>query len=222
MLKLDAMPQVLANATSNQRRPTDCCGRQNCALACRQKRGLGALTRGARRNRAISLIETMFAAGILAISFLGLYAVSARASNLVRKSEAASDAQRNCLARIDQIRSYGWAKVSKPDQIAAILSQPTGGVTFQKEIISVYEMSVPQTLPLPSPTPAPTPAPSAAALFTVTKTGSGAPVISPAGFDPTVSLAKAQLNFRVLTEWNRSGRTEQREISTMISKSGSR
>ena len=84
-----------------------------------------------RASRGATILESIVAAGILVVVFCGLYALSGRASNLVRKSEIASDAQRNCLARIDQLRSYGWAKVTKPDQIVAMLSKPTSGVAFQ-------------------------------------------------------------------------------------------
>ncbi len=164
----------------------------------------------------------MVAAGILGIVFSGLYAMSGQASNLVRRSEIASDAERNCLGRMDQLRSYGWAKVTKPDQLVTMLSKPTGSVAFEKEVISVYDVAVPATSPLPSPTPAPTPAPSATPLFTVTKTGTGAPVISPSGFDSATTLAKRQLNFRVLTAWDRFGRSQQRELSTVLAKSATR
>jgi hypothetical protein len=187
-----------------------------------QHHALKALAANRARKHGTTLLETVFSVAVLALVFVGLYGMSGRASNLVRTSEAASDAQRNCLGRIDQLRSYGWAKVTRPDQLVSILSKPTGSVVFQKEIISVYEASIPQTSPLPSPAPAATPAPSSAPLFTVTKTGTGAAVINPSSFDPAITLAKSHLNFRVLTEWNRTGKVQQRELSTMISKSGTR
>jgi hypothetical protein len=141
---------------------------------------------------------------------------------LVRKSEAASDAQRNCVARIDQLRSLGWSGVTNPSRLATLLATPTGKATFSKEVISVYETAIPQTSPLPTPTPAPTPVPSSSPLFTITKTSNGAAVVNPSTFDATTSLAKLQLNFRVLTEWQSLGTAEQRELSTVISKSGAR
>ena len=183
-------------------------------------------TRAFRRKgaelSASTILETIFAAAILVIAFSGVYAVSGRASQLVRNSEDSSDVQRNCSARIEQLRTFGWSKVTSPTQLATLLSTPNGSVPFDREVISVYELGIPQTSPLPSPTPSPTPAPGSSPLFTVTKTKTTSAVVSPSTFDPTVSLGKLQLNFRVLTELTRAGRTERRELSTFISKSASR
>jgi type II secretory pathway pseudopilin PulG len=175
-----------------------------------------------QNERGISLLETLFALGILTIVFLGTFAVSGRVGNLVRKSEANADAQRNCMARIDQLRTLGWANVTNPTSLATLLVTRTGDTTFAREVIAVYEAAVPQTLPVPSPAPAATPAPSTTPLFTVTKVGAAPPVIAPLGFDASTTLARPMLNYRVLTEWNRFGRVQQREVSTVISRSATR
>src|SRR5215204_1375310 len=191
--------------------------------ATQVNRAVAARTRlRSTQARGTTLLETAVSLSIVVAVFAGLYALSGRAANLVRKGESTSDAQRNCLARIDQLRSYGWAKVTRPDHIASLLAKPTGSVAFHREVISVFEAPIPQTSPTPSPAPAPTPAPLATPLFTVTKTGTSAPVISPATFDPANTLTAGQLTYRVLTEWNQFGRIQQRELATRISKSATR
>jgi hypothetical protein len=59
-------------------------------------------------------------------------------------------------------------------------------------------------------------------LFTVTRTGTTAAVISPATYSLEVLQDRRQLNYRVMTEWQSGGRILQRELSTIISKSGTR
>ncbi len=169
-----------------------------------------------------TLLETIFAAALLVIAFSGIYAVTGRASRLVRNSEDSSDVQRNCATRIEQLRTFGWARVTSPSALATVLATPSGSVSFDREVISVYEVNVPQTSPLPSPTPSPTAAPSSSPLFTVTKTTTTNAVVNPSTFDSTISLGKLQLNVRILTELTRGGRLQRRELSTIISKSASR
>jgi hypothetical protein len=173
------------------------------------------------RRRGMVLAEAVVGAGILAMVFAGLYALADRAKVLVSQGEIGAEVQRNCLARVDQLRNLGWAKVVKPDQVVAILAQPATSKTFTREVITVYALNVPQTSPTPSPAPTVTAA-STTPLFTVTKTGTGTPVVSPSNFDTSTSLSQRQLNFRVLTGWNASSRNIERELSTVISKSATR
>jgi hypothetical protein len=172
-------------------------------------------------RRGFALAEAVVATGILAFVFGGLFSVANRSKNLVRRGDVASETQRNCLARVDQLRALGWAKVTRADQISALLAVPTSTATFTREAITVYPAAVPQTYPVPSPAPAATTV-STTPLFTVTKTGTAAPVISPANFDNGTSLATRQLNFRVLTTSQSAGSTIERELSTIISKSAAR
>jgi|GEM_PF-6628193 len=167
-------------------------------------------------------MEAVIAAGIFAMVFAGLYAVSDRAKRLVSQGELAADVQRNCLGRIEQLRSYGWAKVSSPSAIATMLATPTtSSTTFTKEVVTVYLVDLPQTTPLPTPAPTTT-AVSTTPLFTVTKDGTNAPVISPAGFDPNTSVVQRALNFRVYTQTVGTTQSYERELSTVIAKSASR
>lgn len=161
------------------------------------------------------------AAGILVLALSGLYAASGRMVSVVRKSDEMADLQRNSAARLDQLRRLGWADVAKPSEIRDILATPLSGVAFEREVVSVYEVSTPMMAPTPSPTPSPTPAPRSTPLFTVTKTASGV-TIDPANFDPETSLAMRQLNFRVRTEMRTSGKLRQRELSTVISRAARR
>ena len=161
----------------------------------------------------------MVAGGIFTLAFAGLYAAANHVMNMIRRSEGSAIAQRNCLARLDQLRSAAWANATTPTYIAGLLAVPTGTSSFDSEIVSVYNATVPPTVPAGA---SPTPAAGSALLFTVTKTGSGAPVISPANFDPAAIVDTFQLNFRIRTEWQRSAKAGQRELSTIISKSALR
>jgi hypothetical protein len=161
----------------------------------------------------------MVAAGVFALAFSGLYAASSHVMNLIRRAEDSAVAQRNCLARMDQIRGLAWAKVISPTEIATLLATSTGNAPFEKETVSVYQASVPATVPSGT---SPVPPAGNALVFTVTRAGNTAPVITPVGFDQTMLLDAYQLNFRVLTEWQRGNRTGQRELSTLISKSATR
>ena len=186
------------------------------------RRGLaaaGAAWFRARLKRGFTLLEVMVAGGIFALAFSGLYAASNHVMNLIRRAEDSAVAQRNCLARMDQIRSLAWARATSPTEIAALLAVPTGNATFDKEVVSVYQAPVPATVPAGTGPAAPT---GSALLFTVTRTGNAPPVISPAGFNSAPLLDSLQLNFRVLTEWQRVNRTGRRELSTLFSKSASR
>jgi prepilin-type N-terminal cleavage/methylation domain-containing protein len=168
--------------------------------------------------RGFTLLEVMVAAGIFAVAFAGLYAAANHVMNLIRRAESSAVAQRNCLARIDQLRTAAWAKAVDPAYIATVMATPTGSETFTREVVSVYGATVPATVPAGSITTAePT-----GLLYTVTRNGSSAPVISPTGFDATTITDVPQLNFRVLTEWTWNKRTAQRELSTIFSKSAAR
>jgi hypothetical protein len=161
----------------------------------------------------------MVAGGIFTLAFAGLYAAANHVMNMIRRSEGSAIAQRNCLARLDQLRSAAWANATTPTYIAGLLAVPTGTSSFDSEIVSVYNATVPPTVPAGA---SPSPAAGSALLFTVTKTGNGAPVISPANFDPATIVDTFQLNFRIRTEWQRSAKAGQRELSTIISKSALR
>ena len=182
----------------------------------------GALSRPygfAGRVRAFTLLEVMVAGGIFTMAFAGLYAAANHVMNLIRRSESSAVAQRNCLARLDQLRSAAWANATTPAYIASLLSLPTGTAVFDSEVVSVYRATVPPTMPVGS---SPSPAEGSALLFTVTKTGKNAPVISPANFDPETIIDSFQLNFRVRTGWQRVAKPGERELSTIISKSALR
>jgi prepilin-type N-terminal cleavage/methylation domain-containing protein len=180
----------------------------------------GATTAFTRRSKcAFTLLEVMVAAGIFALVFTGLYAASNHVMNLIRRAEDSAVAQRNCLARVDQLRNSAWTKATLPSHIASLLAVPTGNAAFDKEVISVHGVPVPATVPSGT---TPSPAGPTGLLFTVTRSGTEPPVISPPGFDQATVLDAFQLNFRVLTEWRRGERTAQRELSTIISKSASR
>jgi hypothetical protein len=170
-------------------------------------------------SAAFTILEVMIAAGIFTLAFAGLYAASNHVMNLIRRAEDSAVAQRNCLARMDQLRAAAWAKATSPAYVASLLAVPTSTTPFDQEIVSVYNATVPATVP--SGNGSVTPAGSNL-LFTVTRTGTSAPVISPAKFDQATILDALQLNFRVRTEWTRSARAGQRELSTVISKSASR
>jgi type II secretory pathway pseudopilin PulG len=165
---------------------------------------------------AFTLLEVMVAAGIFALAFTGLYAAANHVMNLIRRAESSAVAQRNCLARMDQLRAAAWAKATSPAYVAGLLAVPTGNSTFDKEVVSVWRAAVPATVPSASGVA------GSSLLFTVTREGTGAPVISPAAFDQATIIDSFQLNFRVRTEWTRSGKAGARELSTLISKSASR
>ena len=161
----------------------------------------------------------MVAGGIFTLAFAGLYAAANHVMNLIRRSEGSALAQRNCLARLDQLRTAAWTNATTPAHIASLLAVPTGNTTFDSEIVSVYHATVPPTVPAAT---SPSPPAGSALLFTVKKTGSAAPVISPANFDPATIVDAFQLNFRVRTEWQRAATPGQRELSAIISKSALR
>jgi prepilin-type N-terminal cleavage/methylation domain-containing protein len=172
--------------------------------------------RSGLRARGFTLMEVMVAAGIFALAFAGLYAASNHVMNLIRRADSSAVAQRNCLARMDQLRSAAWAKATSPAFIAGMMAVPTGNAAFDKEIISVYRATVPATVPNTAAVN------GSSLLFTVTRAGTAAPVISPSSFDQATIIDSFQLNFRVRTEWTRSAKAGARELSTIISKSASR
>jgi hypothetical protein len=171
--------------------------------------------------RGATLVESLVAAGILVLVLSALFAASGRLVSVVRRSDDMADLQRNCAARMDQLRNLGWADVTDPAEIQALLSTPVSNLAVEREVVSAYEASTPMAAPTPSPTPSATPAPSLIPLFTVTKTATGgAAVISfRTGVTSATTIEMRQLNLRVLTEMRSSGKLRQRELSTIISRS---
>jgi hypothetical protein len=180
-----------------------------------------------RSRSAASLMEVVVATGLLIVGLGGNYAVIGRARTTLSSGNDAAIAQQNTMTRLDQLRSTAWVKVTDPTVIATMLNTPlantTENLTSIREVVTVTPLSVPavpaatiSTEPLATTTVSGTP------LFTVTRTGTTAAVISPATYSLEVLQDRRQLNYRVMTEWQSGGRILQRELSTIISKSGTR
>jgi len=111
---------------------------------------------------------------------------------------------------------YGTTvKEAKTGDTAAIAEQNSIA-----RIISIYPAAVPQTSPLPAPTPSPSPTPGSTPFFSVTKIDTGIPAISPSA--PSSILGEKLIRVEVTTEWVTSATTHQRQLSTLISKSGTK
>jgi type II secretory pathway pseudopilin PulG len=182
----------------------------------------------AQHERGTTLVEVAIAGALLALALANLFALYGTTVKEAKAGDTAVIAQQNCIARIDQIRNLTWNNTTNPGttnpaSIAGLLNNPTSldnASTISKEVISIYPAAVPQTSPLPAPAPPPSPTPGSTPFFSVTKIGTETPVISPS---PASSiLGERLIRVEVSTEWVTSATTHQRQLSTLISKSGTK
>jgi type II secretory pathway pseudopilin PulG len=177
----------------------------------------------AQHERGTTLLEVAVSGSLLALALASLYALYGTTVKEAKSGDTAAIAQQNSMARIDQIRNLTWNNTTSPSSIATLLATPTSSdnaSTISREVISIYPAAVPQTSPLPTPTPSPSPTPGSTPFFSVTKICTATPAISPS--TPSSILGEKLIRVEVTTEWVASGTTHQRQISTLISKSGTK
>jgi hypothetical protein len=173
------------------------------------------------------LAEVVVAAGVLIVALAANYGVLANSRTIVSSGNEAAIAQQNTMTRLDEMRRLGWATVTDPVALAALLAvRPAGtagNLAVTREVITVSEIAIPalpaantQSVPLATTTA------NGAVLFTVTRTGDSAAVSNPSTVDAVSVRNRRALNIRARTEWTSRGRPLEREISTVISKSGAR
>jgi type II secretory pathway pseudopilin PulG len=185
-------------------------------------KGLGKMP--AQRERGTTLVEVAVAGALLVLALASLYALYGTTVNEAKAGDTAAIAEQNCIARIDQMRDLTWNNTTSPSYIATtLLATPTSSdnaSTISREVISIYPAAVPQTSPTPAPTPSPSPTPDSTPFFSVTKIGTETPLISPS--TPPTIVGEKLIRVEVTTEWVTSGTTHQRQLSTLISKSGTK
>ena len=177
----------------------------------------------AQHERGTTLVEVAVAGALLVLALASLYALYGTTVKEAKGGDTAAIAQQNSIARIDQMRNLTWNNTTSPSSIATLLTTPTSSdnvSTISREVISIYAAAVPQTSPLPAPTPSPSPTPGSTPFFSVTKIGTATPVISPS--TPSNILGERLIRVEVTTEWVTSAATHQRQLSTLISKSGTK
>lgn len=176
-----------------------------------------------QHERGTTLVEVAVAGALLVLALTSFYALYGTAVKEAKTGDTAAIAQQNSIARIDQMRILTWNNTTSPSSIATLLTTPTSSdnaSTISREVISIYPAAVPQTSPLPAPTPSPSPTPGSTPFFSVTKIGTGTPVISPA--TPSSILGESLIRVEVTTEWVTSATAHQRQLSTLISRSGTK
>jgi hypothetical protein len=174
-------------------------------------------------ERGTTLLEVAVAGVLLILALASLYGLYGTTVKEAKAGDTASIAGENSIARIDQIRNLTWNKTTSPAALATLLTTPTSSdnaSAVSKETISIYPAAVPQTSPLPAPTPFPSPTPGSTPYFSVTKIGTGTPAISPSA--PSSIIGEKLIRVEVATEWVASATTHRRELSTLISKSGTK
>lgn len=184
-------------------------------------RGLEKVT--TQPERGSTLVEVAVAGALLALALTSLYALYGNSVKEAKAGDTAAIAEQNSIARIDQMRDLTWNNTTSPSSIATLLTTSTSSdnaSTISTEVISIYPAAVPQTSPLPAPTPSPTPTPGSTPFFSVTKIGTATPIISPSASSSI--LGERLIRVEVTTEWVTSGATHQRQLSTLISKSGTK
>jgi type II secretory pathway pseudopilin PulG len=177
----------------------------------------------AQHERGTTLVEVAVAGALLVLALASLYALYGTTVKEAKGGDTAAIAQQNSIARIDQMRNLTWNNTTSPSSIATLLTMPTSSdnaSTISREVISIYPAAVPETSPLPAPTPFPSPTPGSTPFFSVTKIGTETPVISPSS--PNSILGERLIRVEVTTEWVTSAATHQRQLSTLISKSGTK
>ena len=177
----------------------------------------------AQDERGTTLVEVAVAGALLVFALASLYALYGTTVKEAKTGDTAAIAEQNSIARIDQIRNLNWYNTTTPSNIATLLNTPTSSdnaSTISREVISIYPAAVPQTSPLPAPTPSPSPTPGSTPFFSVTKIDTGIPAISPSA--PSSILGEKLIRVEVTTEWVTSAKTHQRQLSTLISKSGTK
>jgi type II secretory pathway pseudopilin PulG len=177
----------------------------------------------AQHERGTTLVEVAVAGALLVLALASLYALYGTTVKEAKGGDTAAIAQQNSIARIDQMRNLTWNNTTSPSSIATLITTPTSSdnaSTISREVISIYPAAVPETSPLPAPTPFPSPTPGSTPFFSVTKIGTETPVISPSS--PNSILGERLIRVEVTTEWVTSAATHQRQLSTLISKSGTK
>jgi hypothetical protein len=187
----------------------------------RSFKALGKLP--AQHECGTTLVEVAVAGALLVLGLMSLYALYGTTVNEAKAGDTAAIAEQNCVARVDQIRNLTWNKATDPSTIATLVATPASpdsNSTISKEVVSIYPAAVPQTSPLPAPTPSPSATPGSTPFFSVSKIGTSTPATSPSA--PSSILSERLIRVEVTTEWVASATTHQRQLSTLISKSGTK
>src|SRR5436305_10224915 len=178
----------------------------------------------AQDERGTTLVEVAVAGALLVFALASLYALYGTTVKEAKGGDTGAIAQQNSIARIDQIRNLTWNNATSPSYIRDnLLTTPTSSdnaSTISREVISIYPAAVPQTSPLPAPTQSPSTTTGSTPFFSVTKIDTGTPAISPSA--PSSILGEKLIRVEVTTEWVTSATSHQRQLSTLISKSGTK
>jgi len=180
--------------------------------------------RAAVSEAAFSILEVMIAAGILVVAVSGLYALYSASLAELNAASHAAVVQANLQTRLDSLKNLGWADVTDTSVISTLLASPITSTkanlpSIDSETISAYPIAIPAI------SGSSLAASGTSAYFTVTRTGSATatPTITGSTIDVSGSATNAplQINYHVSMLWTTGGRQHTREISGIISQSGS-
>lgn len=175
-----------------------------------------AMAHSRKRASGLALLETMVAATILVFALTSLYFVFGHARSQMAEINDNSVIQSNLEAQHERLRQTGWGKLIDPSQLASQISSPLPNtqsniVSLVQEYIIAYPASVPYVAPaFPTPTP----------YFTITRSGTGV-TISPSTFKSTTLFNEFQIQYVIGIQWQSRGRLHVREVTSLLSKSGS-
>ena len=158
-------------------------------------------------EKAVTILEAVFAAAIMALFMGGLFAMNGRNIQLLKSGKESFSATVVLEERAEQLRRGKWSEITSDTYLQTILSAPPSSGA---NLPSVAEQIVISAYPPVSP---------ALASTIVTRSSTGAVVV--VSSNPVFSTADTVMaTFRATWSGTPGGRTRVREISTVIANRG--
>lgn len=168
-------------------------------------------SRTAQYTAGSILIETMVAAGLVAMVMASLATTSSVCMGMLRSQRETISSSQLLNERLEELRSGGWTQVTSGASIRdSVLNTPSSQAAYLNGIVETITVTT-----YPAVTPAQTP-------LKVTRPEIGAPVINsePVGEFSLRNFTAVRVDLRVQWKSKQYGRTRSRETSTVISLGG--
>ena len=148
-------------------------------------------------------MEAAFAAALVAVSFVTLFALNTQCLYFVNSSREVTTAGQTVQSRMEQLRNCTWAQITDATSVQTLLTPPMTGAS---SLGSVTEVVTINKYPLTNPSPTP---------IQLTRVGSGVGNVVPTiNSTPTPSLASADMvAISLQLSWTAGPRARARKIA---------
>ena len=158
--------------------------------------------RSSRPCDGFSLVEAAFAAALVAVAFVTLFALNTQCLYFVNSSREVTTAGQTVQSRMEQLRNCTWAQITDATSVQTLLTPPMTGAS---SLGSVTEVVTINKYPLTNPSPTP---------IQLTRVGSGVGNVVPTINSTNSTIASADMvAISLQLSWTAGPRARARKIA---------